>query len=59
MKLNHYSTGVSAGLSSRKKFLVEAFWESGVKMEFGVEKYTYEIIYKTMICVLYSCYHGC
>ena len=48
IKLNsQYSTGVSAGVSSRKKFVVEC-GGNGAKMEFGVTKYTYETIYKNM-----------
>ena len=46
---NHYSTGVSAGVSARKKFVVEC-GVIGAKMEFGVTKYTYETTYKNMTC---------
>ena len=43
---------MSAGVSAREKFLVE-FGGSGAEMEFGVEKYTYEIIYKNYdMCII-------
>ena len=43
--LNHNSTGVSAGVSARKKFVID-FGGKGTKIDFGIEKYTYEIIFK-------------
>ena len=44
---------MSAGVSAREEFLVE-FGGSGAKMEFGVGKHTYEIIYKNYdMCIIF------